>query len=801
MVSHRYHSIDTPFELVKKDINDTFAGISGYNSSVMPVPQLNTVTFCNDLDTSVIDDLGRDLIKLSKIGIVVLIVLALILVALNCLLTWYKWRCMHRHFDSTREAWSTDPTLYQTDFRGTPTVSLSNHNLLLLEAASAHPILTIITNRMARIFRLSPQGATHLSWFFNYVFHAPALACLLIGLLGVLSVQIQLFALGPIADHYRAQSASTASDFSNKIATSINDSMYNQSAAYARDVNVRIDEMQNTINNGIFGWVNGTTTTLNDTINTFYDDIQNGVGTVFNGTILEQPAHEFIRCLIGTKVDAIENALTFLHDNLIINMPRMNDSALVLSPESVNEASTPIAAAAIGSDQDGDGGVLGRLITSYADSLKKERIMFLIFIALWGFVVLMALCVILWHTRGKKFVEMRKRRRWEREQRGGIDGLVVPFREGQPAADFKAADGYNSNPRVDLPSFSPLPSPRQGSFGSLFTRNRSASPAPPSEKQQQQQQSSLPPVDKESKTWASFFTRKQPSLPTISKPMRLMAVGRKTDGDLVLKGEGDMVHNQDVSERRDTAWFGRFANKLGAAKQDNNDRNQRNLRISVDRPLPEEQQPRSRWSHSPETAVARHSLPWLRVTSPTTVASSNRSGGPTPPKRELARQNSIVPSDVNSVYEESAVPTPFAPPLHHGFESHHRSRTGSEFSASKDSAIFIPPPPIHPSMQNNRLKPLLTANHRKSASMPGSPRLFLAPGQGSTPSLGTLPSSVNSSNFALSSIGLGSGLPKKPAENPFVTPFDDEHRVEITQASRAPRRSIPINPFGSPVAM
>ncbi|KDR75139.1 hypothetical protein GALMADRAFT_69979, partial [Galerina marginata CBS 339.88] len=390
--------IDTPFELLKKDINDTFANLT-FEPDGLPVPELNRLTFCNDLDTSVIDDIGRDFVKTAKIGAVIIILLALVLVGLNCLLTWYKWRCMKRHLQYTREAWMTDPTMIHTKTSSsTPQITMSDHNLLMLHASTEHPLVTRIANQLSARLRLSPSQHTHMHWFFNYIFHPPALACFLIGFFGLLSVQIQLLAMGPLVAKYQDRAASTVSDFSTRIATSINQSMYNQSSIYANDLNGRVDSIQSTINDGVFGWVNGTTTTLNDTINEFYNDIQGAVSTVFNGTILESPVSEFIKCFIGSKVDAIENALTFLHDNLHVDIPRVNESVLILSPESVNEASQPIAAAAIGGGNGDDQGLIGKLVDSYAASLKKERVMFAIFLALWGFVVLMGLAVIFWHS-------------------------------------------------------------------------------------------------------------------------------------------------------------------------------------------------------------------------------------------------------------------------------------------------------------------------------------------------------------------------------------------------------------------
>ncbi|EPQ56919.1 hypothetical protein GLOTRDRAFT_37588, partial [Gloeophyllum trabeum ATCC 11539] len=392
--------VDTPFELVKKDINDTFANLS-FDASVLPIPQQNTLTFCGDLDTSVVDDLGHDLVKITKIGIVLIVLLALLLLAGNCALEWYKWRCLKAHLEYTREAWSTDPTVYHTGTAAAPSVTLSDHNLMILQASAAHPLLTRLANQLSRALRLSPAAYTHLQWFLHYVFHPPALACFLIGFFGLLSVEIQLLAIHPLEAKYSARAASSVSDFSNTIAISMNASMYSQSSAYASEINGRILTMQSTVNDGLFGWVNGTTTTLNNTLVEFYNELQSGVATVFNGTILEQPIQEFLNCFIGSKVDALENALTFLHDNLNVDLPTVNETVLVLSPTDVNEATQPIAAAAIGGGADDKEGLVGRLVNTYVDSLKKERIMFGVFLGLWGLVVLMALAVVFWHARGR----------------------------------------------------------------------------------------------------------------------------------------------------------------------------------------------------------------------------------------------------------------------------------------------------------------------------------------------------------------------------------------------------------------
>ncbi|RDX47869.1 hypothetical protein OH76DRAFT_1441099 [Lentinus brumalis] len=389
--------VDSPFELLKKDINDTFASLH-FDVSALPLPSQNTVTFCNQMDTSVVDDLGHDLVKMVKIGTAILIVLIFLLIAANCWLEWYKWRAMKDHFRRIKDDLRRDPGVTTLEVGNELYARASNHDLMSIEGTMAHPWVT----KFILFFQswMNPRRRDKIIWFAHYVFHPPALACFLIGVFGLLSVELQLLAIGPIQHKYEQQASASVSDFSNLIATSVNASMYNDSATYAGQVNARVDAVQSTINDGLFGWVNSTTTTLNETVNTFYSDVQNLVNTVFGNTILNDPVQEFVRCFIGSKVDAIENALTFLHDNLHVDIPRVNDTVLVLSPQSVNEATQPIAQAAIGTGNDNNDGLVGRVVSVYVRSLEKERVMFSIFMGLWGLVVLMAFAFLLWETYG-----------------------------------------------------------------------------------------------------------------------------------------------------------------------------------------------------------------------------------------------------------------------------------------------------------------------------------------------------------------------------------------------------------------
>ncbi|KAI6040232.1 hypothetical protein EDC04DRAFT_1525208 [Pisolithus marmoratus] len=733
--------VDTPFEAVKADINNTFFGLT-FDASVLPVPEQNTVSFCSNLDTSSIDNLGKDLLWITKIITIVLIAVLFLLLAGHCAFEWYKWRCLQWHLQYTREAWLSDPTVYHSNStQAVPTVTLSDHNLLMLQADAQHPLLTRIANSLSARFRFTPSQHIHIRWFLHYIFHPPALACFLIGFFGLLSVQIQLIAVAPLEAKYSAEAAASVQDLSNSIATQINGSMYNQSASYASQLNSRVDTVQSSVNNGLFGWVNGTTTTLNTTLNNFYTDVQNLVTSVFNGTVLETPAQDFIMCLIGSKVSALEEALTFLNENLNVDLPRVNDSVLVLSPTTVDEITQPIATAAIGGGQNNSSGLIGRLVATYVDSLKQERIMFAIFLGLWGVVVVMGLCIIFWHSHAKNWVELYKKRKWRKEQRDALEGFSVPFCEGMPVRDIKDTE----KAPTPLRSFTPLSEPR--SAFSLNPFRRSTQP------QSHHPLKALEP--KFEKSWDSFFhengeqqRKPEPSglLRSISRSLRLLNVGKNDS-----KGEGE----EAASDATKVNWFKSvFAKKVQPSASTTPadepvSRPRPMLTISTEHAAslrenlpkiemsPSQDEPVTRWSVSPTPPT----LPWMKDTARKASPVTSR-----PPER--SRKDPNVPTDVGSTPPDYD-PTPLAMPLHNGFEQHRQPTTQ-------------PSLPIH------------LALYPKSVT----PHSLLAPPK---PRYGRRETSSTTSAAGQSSNAPPSQVLSKPSNssndnvtNPFATPFDDD---------------------------
>ncbi|KZT10761.1 uncharacterized protein LAESUDRAFT_348586 [Laetiporus sulphureus 93-53] len=774
--------IDTPFELVKKEINETFASLY-FNKSVLPVPQQNSLSFCDDMDTSWVDDLGQDLVKIAEIGIAIIIVIAVLLIAANCMFEWYKWRLLKRHLQRTREAWMSDPAVYNKG--SAPMVDMSDHNLLILAADSQHPHLMKIANAMSTLFRLGPSQYINLRWFLHYVFHPPALACFLIGFFGLLSVEIQLAAVRPLADKFSDAASESVSNFTSLIATNINSSMYNESSVYASTINARVDAVQSSLNGGLFGWIDNTTSTLNATINNFYDDLQDAIQTVFNGTVLESPIEEFIKCFIGGKVNDIEEALTWLHDNLNVNLPTVNESALVLSPSDIDEITTPIAGAAMGSGDGDDDGIVGDIVNAYIKSLKEERLMFGIFMALWGVVVLMALCILFWYSYGRNWVEAYNRRRWRKTQREGLDTLVIPVRENSTHAIDR--EWNNSMQGMQNPG-------RYSEFGEKGRDTGSSSlRRAPSVRNPEYE-----------KSWDSYLDHAYSNPPSdgaaglkISRPMKLMPTGKERSGGdaedrhddpqsdahrsaswsmrlkglLPKHGGGSTEHGGHQEQRGSSRYTRMLRRQRGRSREDIEDwvdvgedgsmreRARPSLMINTSYAssttlgdLPEVELPKegagpvSAWSTSPGTPPR---MPWMNAVFPTVASKATN-----PYLRSKSTNADHAAVDSHTIGIKA--PTPQVPvPLYHGFQA------PPETPSARLSMTLLPPP-VHPSRKeilvdtDDAVRHSLTSELSPFSLYPQQPTLRVQ------------------SSIRLVTITQA----RQPSlVDPFVTPFDDENRV------------------------
>ncbi|GAA6015773.1 hypothetical protein JCM11491_002474 [Sporobolomyces phaffii] len=419
--------ISDPIEALRANINSTLSNRT-LEVEMLPVPAKSTVDICTDLDTTWIEDVGQDLGRFAKIAMG-LVVLLMVLFTLACAV-WerYSYRNFIGGVMSAREAWIRD--LVDRSSNGIHPSSaqeaLSKANLLSFINASSHPTLFAFVSRLHRFFSLRSSNAkANLVWFFSYIAHPHAWAFLVLGSVGLLVVQVQLWALrGPVKDLTTRRANEGAGEFSNSVVGTLNARMNESSFDFASRSNKMIASVEDGINRDLFGWVNGTTEALNTTITGFYDGLTREITNVFDGTVLEDPILNLVYCLVGSKVDAISTALTWMHAHAHISLPAISPNVLMLSPNRSRELTDGLTSpdSAVSTTS-----VVQKMLRAYERSLEQQRLGFCIAIGIWVLVVVFGLVGLVWRSGGEE--------KWSRWRGKPVEGGP---REKEQATDEKA---------------------------------------------------------------------------------------------------------------------------------------------------------------------------------------------------------------------------------------------------------------------------------------------------------------------------------------------------------------------------
>lgn len=213
----------------------------------LPVPSKSSVSLCGNLNTSFIDDVGSTISKFTKIMLGLLALAAILLAIFNFYWERYRWKCYLASVNRAKEAWSIDMSDGITRDE-----AMSIPNLLAFLSASQHPRLSLSLARIARWLGLTKERKASLYWFGNYIAHPMALIFLMLGVSGLIIVEIQLGLLeGPLKGTVQGQAKVGASDFSNQVLKVVNDNMNGTSIKYANDSNTIIQDLQHGINNDL----------------------------------------------------------------------------------------------------------------------------------------------------------------------------------------------------------------------------------------------------------------------------------------------------------------------------------------------------------------------------------------------------------------------------------------------------------------------------------------------------------------------------------------------------------------------
>lgn len=163
-------------------------------------------------------------------------------------------------------------------------------------------------------------------------------------------------------------------------------------------------------------------------------------------TVLAGPMNTFAYCILGSKVEAVEIALSWIHENAHVTLPKLKDDVLMMSNSTMQNISTPIAEAMSGTSngRDNDGGVVGRIFDTYESALKKQRTAALLLLALYCIAVFIAFLVMAYHSWIRDAIMQQRMQGLREAKRIKFNCADVPEKN-------TTAHGQENSPLSDIP--------------------------------------------------------------------------------------------------------------------------------------------------------------------------------------------------------------------------------------------------------------------------------------------------------------------------------------------------------------
>jgi hypothetical protein len=296
--------LEFPFEFAKKAMNDSIANYT-FDHSIFPVAPKQALTFCSD--NSSINDFFNDLVKVvlltRKIFIIVLVILMVIVMIPMAYREIWRWKTMQQR----------STLLQKHAFDPMDVISIASR-----------PYTTTAGIKAASYFKDTKRQIL-IRWWFSYAFSLPAIFVLSLALAGLISAFCQFIVLKVIEKEVPGL-AQEVGAFADVVVNALN----NASEAWAVSANGVIESTNAKVNSDVFGWVNVTTGAVNNTLNTFVDEMTKELNATFGGTVLYQPIMEVINCLIGIKIAGIEKGLTWVSDNAKVTFPEFRTDVFSL---------------------------------------------------------------------------------------------------------------------------------------------------------------------------------------------------------------------------------------------------------------------------------------------------------------------------------------------------------------------------------------------------------------------------------------------------------------------------------------
>lgn len=307
-------TISIPFDFVRKALNDSY-GDYKFDRDVFPLAQKEKMTFCSDNDS--LNNFFQGLFDLiAKSRIIFIVVLSVLAVGVIAPMAWFEIKRWRRHQQRAR--------------------LIGDHSTDTMDVVyiSSRPVTSTFGIKLGQHF--SGKRQILVRWCVAYATSPAAVFVLSLALAGFFSCLCQFILLRAVQKEVPAI-AEQVGEFADDVVDSLN----SVSEQWALDANGVIKNLNDDINDDVLGHVQNATDAVNDTLTVFMDEMNDGLESVFNDTILIDPIKAVVRCVIGIKIESVQKGLTWVHDHAEVKLPLFaNDTFSLGAKESLGDDSS-----------------------------------------------------------------------------------------------------------------------------------------------------------------------------------------------------------------------------------------------------------------------------------------------------------------------------------------------------------------------------------------------------------------------------------------------------------------------------
>lgn len=296
--------LDIPFNEIKKQINKNL------NKTIDPssfyVPEKKTVLLKNATDA--IDIFYNNVQTISiKTGHIIMGLIGFVMLAF-ILYTFYfelrNWKIVNF---ASKEIHIANESYVETPNKRKFNIEV----ICTMQDLTSDKIGKFISTKIMRM--KNPIHINNFRWIISYMASPYLLSFFLLGMLGILSFICQFIVLCIIKNaHELTGNIKTAFDNTAvEIKHTMNDSIYD----WSNETNNYLQDYQKDVNDNLLGWIDTSTTALNNTVTAFDDKMNDAIDDIFKGTPLYDPVEKIVWCVIESKLKKVEAAMTWLNEN------------------------------------------------------------------------------------------------------------------------------------------------------------------------------------------------------------------------------------------------------------------------------------------------------------------------------------------------------------------------------------------------------------------------------------------------------------------------------------------------------